>query len=224
MLNNAEDIAGTSPIEIRNASSGASITSSSGEDSDASTNSIHSSETITDASSVDESPIQPEPNHLSCYFKPNVDTQSKTSPSQSPSASARPSMDTPQLPQRVPSHSKKAHEVVHRKASVRRMLSPASTSHEAFRDTDSVAIFSPKKSSFVEAPKESPFGRELAQLDEVAEEFGNVVRDAEAEADFKVIRAHDLAQFAASDYLSEIQSMIYATFEDEPVQDLGGWI
>jgi hypothetical protein len=226
LLNNAQSIAGTAPIEIRHVSSGSSTSSSSGEDSDAGTGSIHSHETVTDASSVDESPVQPEPNHLSCYFKPNVDTQNRASSSHSPGSSARPSLDTPVLPQRVPSHSKRAHESVHRKRSVQRMLSPAATARDLIRDSarSSAEIFSPTKSAFVEAPKESPFGRELAQLDEVAEEFGNVVRDAEADADMKVIRQRDLAQFAASDYLAEIQSLIYATFEDEPAQDLGGWI
>lgn len=225
MLNKAHHIAGTSPIDMRNVSSGSSVVSSSSEDSDTSTGSLHSRDTITDASSVDESPIQPEPNHLSCYFKPSVDTQTKTSPAHSPSSSTRPSLDTPRLPQRIPSHSKKAHEHLHRKRSVQRMLSPAATAREAFRDNiESAAMFSPTKSSFVEAPKESPFGRELAQLDEVAEEFGNVVRDAEAEADFKVMKAYDLAQYGASDYMSEIHSLILATFEEEPVQDLGGWI
>lgn len=228
LLNNAQHIAGTAPIEIRTASGASSVASSSGDDSDASTGSIHSRETVTDASSVDESPLRtdPEPNHLSCYFKPNVDTQTK-SPSRSPSLSARASLDKPSIPQRVPSHSKKAHENLHRKRSVQRMLSPASTAGEAFRETgrNSHDMFSSHAASaFVEAPKEGPFGRELAQLDEVAEEFGHVVRDAEAEADMKVINKYGLAQFGASDYLNEIQSLIYDTFMDEPTQDFGGWI
>jgi len=222
LLNDAENIAGTSPIEIRSVSSGSSIGSSSGEDSDGS---IHSRETAsTDASSVDESPVhtEPEPNHLSCYFKPSVDTQSK-SPSQSSSTSTHSSFDAPQLPQRVPSHSKKAHERVHRQASIRRMLSPPpSRGEDAARS--STALLSPTTNSFVEAPKNGPFGQELAQLDAVAEEFGHVVRDAETEADIASMQSHGLAYFAASDYLSEIQSMIYETFVDEPARDFGGWI
>lgn len=158
---------------------------------------------------------EPEPNHLSCYFKPAVDTHAR-SPSQSPRNSARPSLETPSVPQREPSHSKKAHETLHRKRSVQRMFSPPPTAREHRR--------SPTQESFVEAPKEGPFGRELAQLDEVAEEFGHVVRDAETEADFASMKKHDLAYYAASDYLSEIQSMIYSTFEDEPTGGRAGWI
>ena len=226
LLNNAQQIGGTSPIEIRNFSSGSSFTSSSADDSDASSG-HHSSGTITDASSVDESPIsaEPEPNHLSCYFKPAVDTQTK-SPSQSPSSSARPSLDTPRLPQRVPSHSKKAHETLHRKRSIQRVLSPPpSRAGEMDRSLarSSTEIFSPTKSSFVEAPKENPFGSELAQLDEVAEEFGHVVRDAEAEADISSMKSRGLAYFSPSDYLFEIESLIHAAF-NEPEQDFAGWI
>jgi hypothetical protein len=182
LLNNAQHIAGTAPIEIRSVSGASSVASSSGDDSDASTGSIHSRETVTDASSVDESPLrtEPEPNHLSCYFKPNVDTRHQ---------SAR----------------------------------------EAFRETgrnshDMFSSHAVTAVAFVEAPKEGPFGRELAQLDEVAEEFGHVVRDAEAEADMKVINQYGLAQFGASDYLNEIQSLIYDTFMDEPTPSFGGWI
>jgi len=223
LLNHAEDIIGTTPIEIRSVSPGSSASSTNGDDSDASSNSIHSSETVTDASSVDESPSPIEPNHLSCYFKPAVDTQTK-SPSRSPSISARPSFDAPRIPQRVPSHSKKAHETLHRKRSVQRIMSPPSTSYgESARARSSADMFS---SAFVEAPKESPFGNELAQLQEVAEEFGQVVCNAEADEEAMFLQSHGLAHFAASDYMSEIQSLIYETFGDEhtAAQAFGGWI
>ncbi|KAK5116270.1 hypothetical protein LTR85_009242 [Meristemomyces frigidus] len=227
LLNNAHSIAGTSPIEVRSVSSGSSINSGTADDSDASTanGSIHSRDTVTDASSIDESPIQAEPNHLSCYFKPALDAQSK-SPNLSPSSSARPSLDTPRIPQRGPSHSKKAHEHIHRKNSVRRMLSPPPSAREAIRDVvrSSTEIFSPTRSAFVEAPKESPFGNELAQLDAVAEEFGHVVRDAETDADMVCMQSRGLAHFAASDYLSEIQSLIYDTFAESSSPEFGGWI
>jgi len=222
LLNNAQTIAGCAPIEVRSISSGSSIMSSTADDSDASSG-HHSHGTITDASSIDESPI--EPNHLSCYFKPAVDTESKSA-NQSPSSSARPSLDTPRLPQRVPSHSKRAHENIHRKRSIQRMMSPPpSSAREANREMvrSSTDMFSPNKATFVEAPKESPFGRELAQLDEVAEEFGHVVRDAEADADLSVMKSRGLAYYDASDYLKEIQSLIYDTFAPEQ-QDFAGWI
>jgi hypothetical protein len=66
--------------------SSSTASSTSGEESDASTNSIHSNDTNTDMSSIDESSC-PSPNHLSSYFKPAVDT-SFNSPNQSPRLSA----------------------------------------------------------------------------------------------------------------------------------------
>lgn len=70
--------------------------------------------------------------------------------------------------------------------------------------------YSPQKTSFVEAPRETnPFGKELAQLDEVAEEFGQVVRRAERDADEVYMEAHGLEKFGAGDYMWEIQGLIH---------------
>ena len=218
-LNNAQHIAGASPIEIRTASSGSSVNSIGEHDSDVSSN-HHSTGTVTDASSIDESPIEPTAgdNHLSCYFKPAVDTQAN-SPVTSPTSATFSSCDTPKLPQRVPSHSKKAHETLHRKNSVRRILSPPASAREMSRS--SIEMFN--TSSIIEAPKENPFGSELAQLDEVAEEFGQVVHDAETAADISAMKSCGLARYGASDYLSEIHDLIYSAFE-EPASDFAGWI
>lgn len=238
LLNNATAIAGAFPIENRAVSSGSSASSISGEDSDASTsNSIHSRDTATDASSVDErSPIsEPGENHLSCYFKPAVDTQSRSSVTSSPTSSARPSLDngTPRLPQRVPSHSKKAHESLHRKRSIQRMMSPPPAARPRFERTrDSTDMFSANL-DLVETPKANPFGMELAQLDEVAEEFGNTVRDAADDVDVVVMQSQGLAKFQAVDYMSEINDLVFETYMSDESDassdsgaesDLGGWI
>lgn len=83
-------------------------------------------------------------------------------------------------------------------------------------------------SGVVEAPERStnPFTKELAQLDEVAEEFGHVVRDAESDADVVFMETHGLAAFSCSDYLSEIHGLMYSQFNDERnnAVDFGGWI
>jgi hypothetical protein len=57
-----------------------------------------------------------------------------------------------------------------------------------------------------------PFGRELEQLNEIVEELGGVIRDAEAEADMTVMRSQGLAFFCASDYLQEIQPLFSNRF------------
>lgn len=76
------------------------------------------------------------------------------------------------------------------------------------------------KSSFVEAPTENPFGNELAQLDEVAEEFGQVVKSVERDADTVYMDSHDLARFSASEYMFDIQNLVHDMFrDDEPEFD-----
>lgn len=229
-IHNAHAINGASPIEVRHVSSGSTSTSSSSEDSDGGNSSIHSHETsATDASSVDNSPISPEPeyNHLTSYFKPAVDTHSRsTSTLTSPVAS---NFSTPRLPTRAPSHSKRAHEGVHRKRSIQRMLSPPPS-----RGTDtrtSAEIFALPYSTLtsqqqatlpppVEAPKENPFGKELAQLDAVAEEFGAVVRSAERDADEVFMEVNGLAHFSASDYMGEIWGLQKWYLSDEVEEEV----
>ncbi|KAK3062456.1 hypothetical protein LTR53_019356, partial [Teratosphaeriaceae sp. CCFEE 6253] len=122
---------------------------------------------------------------------------------------------------RVPSHSKKAHERLHSQRSIQRVMSPPPTT--ALESRNSVEIFSPTTAWFVEAQTENPFGRELAQLDEVAEEFGQVVHDVETADDIAVMQTRGFACYSASDYMSEIQDTIYGTFT-EPTQDVAGWI
>lgn len=209
----APDIDGTNPIGYRDFSSASSASSNSGEESDASSNSVHSNDTVTDMSSVGgDSPTSPEPNHLSCYFKPAVET---SSPNQSPHLSTASSFDAPMLPQRALSHSKRAHEALSRKRSVQRMQSPAGSAR------NSLDMFTPSLDSCAEAPTSSPFGNELAQLDEVAEEFGQTVSGVQADADSEYMSSHNLAVYGASDYLSEIHSLIYATFSDE--SEVAAW-
>ncbi|EGP87191.1 unnamed protein product [Zymoseptoria tritici ST99CH_1A5] len=192
---NAPNIDGTSPISHREVSSSnttSSAASSDGEHSDASTMDIH---TDTDASSIDEcnSP-GPEPNHLSCYFKPAVDTRSSN-------ASSKTSFDAPTIPQRVPSHSKKAHESIHRKRSVQRMMSPPASIVRM-----SSEMFSPV-STIEETNEHNPFSNELAQLDEAVEDLSTAAQDVETQEDIACMTSLDLAQFCASEYLAEIHGL-----------------
>ena len=69
-----------------------------------------------------------------------------------------------------------------------------------------------------------PFGKELEQLNEVAEEFGGVVRDAELEADMVAIREHGLATFCAADYLQEISSLVSNHFGYPRMSGPMAWI
>lgn len=188
---------------------------SSGEHSDASSTSVHSRDTLTDASSVgDSTPGSPELNHLSCYFKPSVytDIPSRSSSLRSSSHKSSASFDAPAIPQRAASHSKKAHMHVSRQRSISRARSPPSTTQELTRD--SADFFRPEPAH--------PFVKELEQLNEVAEEFSSVARDAEADADQMFMEANDLGYFCATDYMMEIQDMLHTVFEEENSQ--AGWI
>ncbi|KAM3420257.1 hypothetical protein BST61_g3544 [Cercospora zeina] len=208
----APNIAGTTPIRARNVTA-TSTTSSTGEDSDAPSLSFDG----TDTSSIDETPMtpEPEPNHLSCYFKPAVDTKTAN---RSGSATISTPTGAPVLPQRVPSHSKSAHENIHRKRSVQRLMSPP----PSILRRQSTEFFS-MASSFVDTPSEiNPFGYELAQLDAVAEEMSHAVRDAEAEEDKIFMDTHGLACFGIDDYMLEIKSLVCDYLVEQPVAPV--WI
>lgn len=172
--------------------------SSSSEESD-SNGSVHSRETDpTDLSSPESSPTTAEPNHLSQYFQPG------DSPKPEPS---------PMLPRRAPSHSKRAHEALSRKRSVQRARSPS----QGRVVRSSADMFN----SSVDAP--NPFGKELAQLDAVAEEFAGV--RTEAEFDALCMKTRGLAVCSADEYLSEIDGLVTILLDDNSptVPDFSGW-
>jgi len=87
--------------------------------------------------------------------------------------------------------------------------------HERQTSRSSVDMFSSKEN--ISPVSAHPFGKELEQLHEVAEEFGTVVRDAEAEEDRNVILSRGLAQFCASDYMNEIESVYNTIFAEDAV-------
>lgn len=69
-----------------------------------------------------------------------------------------------------------------------------------------------------------PFGKELEQLNEVVEEFGGVVRDAEMEEDVASMTKKGLMIFCASDYLDEIQPLYSGLFESQFLSAPMAWI
>ena len=220
---NAPDIS-----SLRNVSSMTVLSQSSADDSDHSVStrsraSSHASRdtTLTDASSVASSPTSPAPNHLSGYFaapgKPLKKSASIASLRQVQEEVDEP---VPAIPQRAISHSKRAHEKLAHKRSLQ-TVNPRSSTRTSL--TSPVSMGSLRHSreqrssldmftgSILEE-ETHPFGRELEQLNEVVEEFGGVVRDAEAEADFSAMRAKNLAAFCASDYLAEIRPLFSYRF------------
>ncbi|KAF2270620.1 hypothetical protein CC78DRAFT_539127 [Lojkania enalia] len=208
---NAPDIA-----TLRHASSSNASTHSA-DDSDNSTStgrsrsSSHvSSDTLTDASSVESSPTSPAPNHLSGYFASASKAPRRSVSSGNLQRKSESLEPVPAIPERALSHSKRAHERVAQKRSLQNMTSRSSVrSNRSSREhRSSVDMF------HATIKEEShPFGKELEQLNEVAEEFGGVVRDAEMEEDMTTIREKGLAQFCAADYLQEIKPLFSARFD-----------
>jgi hypothetical protein len=230
---NAPDIA-----TMRHASNGSTSTNlshaSSADDSDhttrSSSSSNHSRETLTDASSVESSPTSPEPNHLSGYFPSSKaprrapshsDINRKINPVASiPEVPATTS--TPAIPGRALSHSKRAHERVANKRSLQNMSPPSLTPKVAVRASrehrTSLDMFSPHTTN------DHPFGKELEQLSEVAEEFGGVVRNAEWDEDVAAMAKLGLGRFGVSDYLSEIQPLFSSLLDARRFAAPSAWI
>ena len=59
-----------------------------------------------------------------------------------------------------------------------------------------------------------PFGKELDQLMEVAEEFNGAVRNIELDEDYTFMQSNGLRRFDASDYMLEISGLYPFRFEE----------
>jgi hypothetical protein len=166
-----------------------------------------SRDTLTDASSVSSSsPTSPTPNHLTGYFaaaNKNIRRSVSSGNLQQLKEHVDEEPAVPAIPERALSHSKRAHERLAQKRSLQN-ISRTRTPRE---HRTSVDIFN---ASIEE--EAHPFGKELEQLNEVAEEFNGAVRDAEMQADMAVIRERNLGMFCAADYLAEIQPLFSARF------------
>lgn len=158
--------------------------SSSGDDSDSAGTINSTPPTSPEGSSMGgSSPCSPEPNHLSCYF----------------GASATEG-DAPIIPKRALSHTKKSHEIVHRQRSISRMSSPHN-SISASRNSGNMF-----GGSLENAAEPHPFGAELAQVSELAEEFGGSMLDDEEQE----LLSQGLYKFGADDYMNEIAGLFSA--------------
>ncbi|ETI21082.1 hypothetical protein G647_07426 [Cladophialophora carrionii CBS 160.54] len=184
--------------DIRSTSGSSSESISSANDSDFSTiDRSFLTNTGSDSSSVDSSgpgtPVTPATDSKSFF------DLKQTSPIL-PSVIS-PSLGTPAVPQRSPTHSKKAHVELSRKLSIQRLSPPpTSIAKPAMRDGVEPSILSPH-----------PFGKELAQVNEVAEEFGATARLLDEEE--QEILSKGLHKFGVEDYLDEIAGLYGGIFD-----------
>jgi len=113
------------------------------------------------------------------------------------------SLDTPAIPQRAPSHSKQAHVDLSRKRSIQRLSPPpTSITKSVQRDGGEPTMLSPH-----------PFGKELAQVNEMAEEFG--ATSAILDEEEREILSKGLHKFGVEDYLDEIAGLYGGIFDDK---------
>jgi hypothetical protein len=257
---NAPDVSAVRAQRKASASvSSGSSSRSSADESDTSTISHTSCDTaLTDVSSIaSSSPTSsPDSKERSSYFHSTTSLISSSIPprlshsistsdlrSGSPLPLDNEPGSSPEIPERAPSHSKRAHEVLARKRSLQTMArtnsvsSMTSTSREkrnsieffsrniadapapslpAFGFSPATPLSNSPHSSHHQSSYSHPFGKELMQLDEIAEEFGGAVRDAEREGDIRAMRQKGLGRFCADDYMREIESLLDSLLSPYP--------
>lgn len=154
----------------------------------------HSSSASPDNSSAGSSPNSPEPNHLSCYFNGSAGRQSSSS-----------NEEAPMIPQRALSHTKRSHESI----SWQRNMSRMSSKKNSYAHTSLDMFTQPP----VEIVEQHPFGNELAQVTELAEEYiQSGVRTGVIDEEEQYLLSRGLFKFDAQDYMNEIQGLFSSAF------------
>jgi hypothetical protein len=226
---NANDVA--TAQKMRKVSSVSSASSgNSDKESDASSSPRSRGTSVTDNSSVGSSPSSPRPGDSDSFTsspsprraKSSFDLKSRSLPREPP----------PSVPARAPTHSKLAHEQLARKKSLQNLparpppprsvpppppvppVPPITREQRASADMFRATV----------AESHHPFGKELEQLDEIAEEFGGVVRDAAREADLRVMRTRGLKKFCAEDYMADLTGLFAHYFPAPAAARPVGWI
>ncbi|KAI9811367.1 MAG: hypothetical protein M1827_005527 [Pycnora praestabilis] len=163
----------------------------------------------TDASSIESSSDSVEPNHLSTYFQGPGRSNSTTDSYRKSNSSAE---DVPAIPQRALTHTKATHKALARTRS-QSQKAPPNSIHTQGRT--SVEMFNGNIES------SHPFGKELEQVNELAEEFG--VRDSVMD-ESQILQMKGLQKFGAEDYAMEIEGLFGGVFEDQLFDMGAGWI
>ncbi|KAI1096074.1 hypothetical protein F5B19DRAFT_217908 [Rostrohypoxylon terebratum] len=190
----------------------------------------------------------PEPNHLSCYFvAPNTKpfpaaNEAPVIPKRSPSHTKKASMDN--LANKFSRFSNQSGKSVSTKASfsLSRSSSTSTTatsvSSSSFSRKPSISSPSmpavppmvisppPARPNFRRDYSESlhPFGKELAQVSELAEELGVKDKLQEIDEEEQELISRGLCRFRPEDYLAEVQGLFATFFKPEPAAMTPVWI
>ncbi|KAI0889824.1 uncharacterized protein GGS22DRAFT_4367 [Annulohypoxylon maeteangense] len=203
--------------------------------------------TSPDLPSVDRSGL-PEPNHLSCYFvapgnkQAPVPTEAPVIPKRSPSHTKKASMDN--LANKFSRFSNQSGKSVSTKASfsLSRSSSTSTTattlSSGSFSRKGSISSpIVPAVPPMVVSPpparpslrrdypdSQHPFGQELAQVSELAEELGVKEKMDVIDEEEQDLIAKGLCRFRPEDYLAEVQGLFSTFFKHEPTALAQVWI
>ena len=157
-----------------------------------------------------DSPSPVEPNHLSSYFaNPN---RSASAESKDPNA-----CDSPTIPQRMPSHTKKSHQLAARKRSIQQTVQPPVEIHTLAATQNSVEMFTQNPEA------DHPFGAELTKVNELAEEIGArdvLILDEEEQ----YLMSNGFCKFGAEDYVEEIMGLFGCSYNNPFSKDCPVWI
>lgn len=167
--------------------------------------------TSTRATTPDNDSLSPlEPNHLSSYFA----NASRSCSGESKESS---DCDSPTIPQRMPSHTKKSHQLAARKRSIQQSVQPPVEIHTAAAAHNSIEMFSHKPEA------DHPFGPELTKVNELAEEIGArdvLILDEEEQ----YLMSNGFCKFGAEDYLEEIMGLLGCSYNNPFSKDSPVWI
>jgi len=183
-------------------SSSSSSSSHSGDESDRSPSTFSAPLSSPDTSSIESSsPTSPEPNHLSCYFG-------------APSRQSASDSEAPVVPKRAVSHTKSAS--LQRSAS---RMSSRKPSTSTARSSINMFTANPDTS------EQHPFGNELAQVSELAEEYGiSKEKLAVVDEEEQELVSRGLFKYRAEDYMSEIHGLFMSAFGDARPTMSSMWI
>ncbi|KAK0656073.1 hypothetical protein B0T16DRAFT_384840 [Cercophora newfieldiana] len=198
--------------------------------------------------------LSPEPNHLSCYFTVPGQAAAAASPapqSEPPviplraASHSKKSYDSLVRQRSSSRMSEQSQRTLASKASFsfsRSSSSSTSTSISSVPPQNKtkapiVSAASPSQHIAISGPPSTqvshrkefsqaqhPFGPELAQVTEIAEEYGVKEQLNEASAEEQVLAAKGLAKFSADDYLNEIQGIFTNFFGETKPMATAMWI
>lgn len=193
--------------------------------SDASSPSVTTPITSPPYSSPESSPISkmPDLNNLSAYFPASPTGE-----------------DVPRIPQRAPSHTKKSSEHLARKRSMSRVSAPkgslstrqlslsTNSLHGSNGRTSKSSLSITRSSIDILSPRsdaEHPFGNELAQVSELAEEYGSSKKQQQIlSPEERDLISLGLFKFSADEYMNELQEIFVTAFGDLPQPPMALWI